>query len=288
LDETLTPLRRRVRAGDLELATREWPGDERPFLLLHGLASNACTWDLVAAILNSRGHHVIACDQRGHGLSDKPAAGYDFEQVSADLRALIDSLGLVAPIVAGQSWGGNVAVDFAARYPGVAAGIVLVDGGFIDLSSRPGSTWESIASDLRPPNLAGTARVDLKRRLGGFHPRWSDRQLEMQLGNFETLPDGSVRPWLTLERHMLILRALWDQKPSALYERVRTPVLIAMAGSGDSERRRRREQEVSRAVSKLERAEVMLFDGADHDIHVDQPEELARWILKCVDEGFFV
>jgi pimeloyl-ACP methyl ester carboxylesterase len=287
LDETVTPLQRRVRAGDLELATREWPGDERPFLLLHGLASNACTWDLVATILNSRGHRVVAYDQRGHGLSDKPAAGYDFELVSADLRALIDSLGLAAPIVAGQSWGGNVVIDFAARYPGVAAGVVLVDGGFIDLSSRLGSTWESIASDLRPPNLVGTARVDLKQRLSGFHPRWSDRQLEMQLGNFETLPDGSVRPWLTLDRHMLILRALWDQKPSALYERVSTPVLIAMAGSGDSERRKRREQEVSRAVSKLERAEVMLFDGADHDIHVDQPEELARWILKSVDEGFF-
>jgi pimeloyl-ACP methyl ester carboxylesterase len=288
LDETLTPLQRRVRAGDLELATREWPGDERPFLLLHGLASNACTWDLVAAILNSRGHRVVAYDQRGHGLSDKPAEGYDFEQAGADLRALIDSLGLVAPIVAGQSWGGNVVIDFAARYPGIAAGIVLVDGGFIDLSSRPGSTWESIASDLRPPNLAGIARVDLKQRLSGFHPRWSDRQLEMQLGNFETLPDGSVRPWLTLERHMLILRALWDQKPSTLYEKARTPVLIAMAGSGDAERRKRREQEVSRAVSKLERTEVMLFDGADHDIHVDQPEELAGWILKCVDEGFFI
>jgi pimeloyl-ACP methyl ester carboxylesterase len=287
LDETLTPLQRRVRAGDLELAIRERPGKERPFLLLHGLASNACTWDLVAEILNSRGHRVIAYDQRGHGLSDKPAAGYDFKQVTADLRALIDSLGLVAPIIAGQSWGGNVVLDFAARYPDVAAGMILVDGGFIDLSSRPGSTWESIAQDLRPPEMAGTPRPQLKQRLSSFHPGWDDFQLEMQLANFETLPDGSVRPWLTLERHMLILRALWEQKPSTLYENVRIPVLIAVAGSGDPERRKRRQQEVSDAVSKLKRAEMKLFEGADHDLHVDRPEELSSWILTRMDDGFF-
>ena len=39
----------------------------------------------------------------------------------------------------------------------------------------------------------------------------------MQMANFETLEDGTIRPWLTLDRHMQILRALWDQKPSQLY-----------------------------------------------------------------------
>ena len=103
--QTLTPVVRRVPAGELQLSIRERPGRERPFLLVHGLASNARTWDGVAQRLNAAGHHVVAIDQRGHGLSDKPSTGYDFAQITSDLRALIESLELRRPILAGQSWG---------------------------------------------------------------------------------------------------------------------------------------------------------------------------------------
>ncbi len=146
MEQALTPRVRSVRAGNLDLSVREWPGEGRPFLLVHGLASNAKTWDGVAQRLNSAGHRAVAVDQRGHGLSDKPASGYGFDDVTADLRALIDSLDMPAPILAGQSWGGNVLIHFAARFPDAASGIVLVDGGTLDLSARPGATWEEVSS----------------------------------------------------------------------------------------------------------------------------------------------
>ena len=90
---------------------RTWPATvsdraKTPFLLVHGLASNARTWDGVAAELARAGHLVVAIDQRGHGLTDKlpVAAGYDFVTVTDDLIRLLDKLGWAAPIVAGQSW----------------------------------------------------------------------------------------------------------------------------------------------------------------------------------------
>jgi pimeloyl-ACP methyl ester carboxylesterase len=287
VESPLTPVVRRLRIGDIELSLREWPGDGTPVLLVHGLASNAKTWERVARRLSAAGHRVAAVDQRGHGLSDKPDTGYGFDEVTSDLRELIQEIDMERPLVAGQSWGGNVVLHFAARYPGAARGVALVDGGFIDLSSRPGATWETVSQQLRPPHLIGTPRDQMIERLRSFHPSWDEEQIEMQMGNFETLSDGTIRPWLTLDRHMEILRALWDQKPSQISERVDEPVLIATADAPDIERRKRRDEELARLLTRLRKAEARHFPGAAHDIHVDQPAELSSWVLDALARGFF-
>ncbi len=287
MEPALTPSVRRVPAGEVEISIREWTGTERPFLLVHGLASNARTWDGVAQRLAKEGHHVVAVDQRGHGLSDKPESGYGFEEVTSDLSALIGALGLQQPILAGQSWGGNVVLHFAARHPDLAAGLVLVDGGFSDLSGRPEATWEDISQRLRPPNLLGTPRAGMIERFRSFHPEWDEGQIEMQMGNYETLDDGTIRPWLSLDHHMAILRSLWDEPPPPLFERVDVGVLMAVADSNDPEQRRSRQENSAAAAARLQRAEVKHFEGAPHDIHVDRPVELADWVLEATRRGFF-
>src|SRR5688500_3652196 len=88
------------------LNIRHHPGTGQPFLLVHGLSSNARLWDETAQHLN--GHPSYAVDLRSHGESDSPDDGYDTTTAAADLAVLIDKLGLDRPIVAGQSWGGNV------------------------------------------------------------------------------------------------------------------------------------------------------------------------------------
>jgi pimeloyl-ACP methyl ester carboxylesterase len=254
---------------------------------VHGLASNARTWDGVAQRLNEAGHTVVAVDQRGHGLSDKPDTGYSFDEVTADIRALIEALGWEKPLVAGQSWGGNVVLDFAARWPDSVAGLVLVDGGFIELSSSPDASWEKVAVDLKPPALAGMARTELAARISEFHPRWTGDMVEMTLDNFETLPDGTVKPWLSLEHHMDILRALWEHKPSQIYGRVTAPVLIAVAESQRPGGNPRKHDEAAAAERGLGRVSLRWFKDAAHDIHVDKPDELAGWMLAAEAEGFF-
>jgi pimeloyl-ACP methyl ester carboxylesterase len=286
LEQTLTPLVNRVRAGDIELSVREWPGEGRPFLLVHGLASNAKTWDGVAQRLYETGHRVVAVDQRGHGLSDKPDDGYGFASIAADLHALIEALGMTRPIVAGQSWGAGVVLHLAADYPDSASGLVLVDGGFTNLA-RPGVSWEETQERMRPPNLLGTPRSQMIERFRGFHPTWDDEQIEMQMGNYETLEDGTIRPWLTLERHMTIVRAIWNEPPSAVQARVGVPVLLAIADPSNPDLKRLRMEGAEAAVGRLQRAESRLFEGAPHDIHVDRPAELSEWMLEAVARGFF-
>jgi len=284
----VSAVERRVRAGEIEIATRQWDGDGRPFVLVHGLASNARTWDLVATALSEAGHRVIAVDQRGHGLSDKPETGYGFDEVTADLASLIEALGLEGPIVAGQSWGGNVAVDFASRYPHLLSGMVLVDGGLIALSQRPGATWEKISVDLKPPNLLGMPREDLIARILADQPGWNEEQLSLQMGNYEALEDGTIRPWLRLEHHMEILWALWNQDATTLVDQLKTPTLMALADSGPQERRAMRVEQAERLeAARPQSVRWRRFEGAAHDIHVDQPDALAAWMLSAVEDGFF-
>ena len=110
------PLEKKVSVGNIELSYRQWKTSGRPILLLHGLASNARIWDLVAPILAEH-YSVIAVDQRGHGKSAKPNEGYDFSTVTEDVITFMDTVNIYNPIIVGHSWGGSVALCLATKYP---------------------------------------------------------------------------------------------------------------------------------------------------------------------------
>ena len=96
-DCAVTALERRVSVAPgvaLHVEWRRGNPEAAPFVLVHGLASNLRLWDGVAAQLHALGHTVVALDQRGHGLSDAPEAGYDLDTAVADLLAVIHALGL--------------------------------------------------------------------------------------------------------------------------------------------------------------------------------------------------
>ena len=145
----------------------DWGGTGRPLILLHGLASSCRIWDFMAPLLADR-FHIFALDQRGHGLSDKPGS-YTFAEVTGDLAAFIEALGLERPIVVGHSWGGGVAVQFAADYPEIPSAIALVDGGFVERSAFD-STWEQAEIMMRPPEIDG---VPVETFIG-FAKKWPD------------------------------------------------------------------------------------------------------------------
>lgn len=275
-------------AEALSLHVRQWDGAGPAFVLIHGLASNCRTWDRVADTLFAAGHRVISVDQRGHGLSDKPANGYDFASVTTDLAALFDLLALDRPLLVGQSWGGNVALAFAARYPGRSRGLGFIDGGFLDIQSRPNSSWETISQELRPPALAGMLLTDLRGRMRFHHPDWTESAIEGALGNFQVFDDGTVRPWLDLDRHMQILRALWEQRPQELYPLIQEPVLICPATSRDNpERTAYKRAEVAAAEAGLRQVSVRWFEETDHDIHMHRPAALAETLLAALQSGIW-
>ncbi len=274
----MSPSVRRLPAtGPVELHGLVWDGDGGdgvPVLLVHGLASNCRTWEAVGGQLHRLGHRVAAVDLRGHGRSDKPDDGYDFATMGDDLLAVIDALGYRRPVVAGQSTGGNLAVDLARRHPDRLAAVVGVDGGSIELQDQ-WPAWDDCGAALAPPRLAGLPVSDIVGHLRQAHPTWDDAGVAATLANLEVLDDGTVRPWLTFDRHLRVLRALWEHRPSTVFPDLDVPVHLLLVDGGDDW------AAAKRAEAKRAEAcgvQVTWFPGADHDVHVELPGEVAAEI----------
>ena len=186
------------------------------------------TWSHQSLRLNSA---VVAMDQRGHGESDKPDRGYDFAAVAQDLHGFVQALGLARPVVVGHSWGGDVALEFAVSHPGVPNGLCFVDGGTIEISSRPDMTLERAKQEMAPPDFTGVTLEQLRERARSWLPETSvNPQLEeIRLANFELLEDNTLRARLSRDNHMRIIEAFWTHRPSLLYPNVECPVLLMPA-----------------------------------------------------------
>ncbi len=262
---------------------RDWRGHGKPMVLLHGLASQSHIYDLVAPRL-AQNYRVVALDQRGHGESAKPDSGYDFESVIGDLLAFLDALKFKRAIIVGHSWGGNVALQFAATYPERVAALVLIDGGFLDFQSNPEMTWERTRELLAPPKLAGTSVNEFKKMLKKYlRDLWKPATERVILANFEILPDQTIRPHLSYENHMRVLRSLWEQRPLKFYARVQCPVLMLPALNDTNDPREKRMQvakrtEITRAEDLMPKSETVWFAHTVHDIPLQRPLKLANVI----------
>lgn len=287
VDPPPRPEARRVPVAEgVALHCVEWSprGSRLPFVLVHGLASNARTWEEVAARLAAAGHPVATLDLRGHGLSDKPGDGYDFTTLGDDVLRVVDALGYDRPVLVGQSMGGNLALDVARRAGRRLAGVGGVDGGVIELGDRF-PVWEECVEALAPPRWDGIRAVEVAARIRRAFPDWSEWGVEATLANFEVAADGTVRPHLTLDRHIRLLRALWEHRPSVQLAAVPVPVLLVLAdrrGGGALPH-----SDAGRAAVALAGARVHHVPDADHDIHVQQPATVADLLAEAAADGFF-
>jgi len=261
------------------------------YVLVHGLASNARLWDGVARRLAGAGRRSAAVDLRGHGGSDKPEAGYDFETISGDLRRLVAALGpgFERPVLAGQSWGASVVLDFAVRHVDLTSGIVLVDGGLTDLRDAF-PTWDICWERLAPPQLIGLPLSSVEGYFRSAHADWPEEGVEGSLGNFEIRPDRTIAPWLSRVHHRAIIESMWGQRTADLWHRLRVPALIVPVDGGESDwtkaKRAGADAAVAAAGSSGVPVRVRWFKG-DHDIHAQHPAELTEAILSADRDGLF-
>ena len=281
---------KQIQLRGLTFHYRDWRGDGPPLVLLHGLASNCRIWDLVSPLLTPR-FTVYALDQRGHGQTGAPDHGYEFESVCADLHAFIQSLGLDRPLLAGHSWGGNVVLQYAVDYPNSTAGIIMVDGGTIEIVSMPGMNWQNAQVRMAPPDFTGITWEGLLERVkaGDLGALWGPEVEEFFRANFRVDPPGEVRPYLTRENHMQCVRALWEHKPSQLFRRVEVPVLVVPAWRAPRSDREAlftnsKVKMVNLAKDLLKDCEVHWMEDSIHDIPLQRPQQLADTIIAFAEE----
>jgi pimeloyl-ACP methyl ester carboxylesterase len=131
-------IRKTAPAGGHALAYQEaGPADGPVVVLLHGLASDADTWDKAIGLLAGRGLRVLAVDLLGHGQSDKPDNDYLLDDFAESLALFMDVLGIPSATLCGHSFGGAIAMFFGTRYPDRVDRLVLVSAGGLGREVHP-------------------------------------------------------------------------------------------------------------------------------------------------------
>jgi pimeloyl-ACP methyl ester carboxylesterase len=111
-------------------------GDGPPLLLIHGWPQAWYAWRMLMPTL-AGDFELIAVDQRGMGLSDKPKDGYDTATLANDLAALMDALGHERFAVYGTDTGMTIAYALAADHGNRVERLVVSEAPLPGISPSP-------------------------------------------------------------------------------------------------------------------------------------------------------
>ncbi|MFE6775462.1 alpha/beta fold hydrolase [Streptomyces sp. NPDC057702] len=101
-------------------------GDGPALVLLHSGVCDRRMWDAQWPALVDAGYRLVRCDLRGFG--ETPAADRSHSDAE-DVRELLDTLDIGQAALVGSSYGGRIALEFAARWPERASALVLLCAG---------------------------------------------------------------------------------------------------------------------------------------------------------------
>ena len=283
---TMAPTEHWANVRDLRMRYLDWYGDGPPILALHGLASSAHWYDIVAPLLRDR-YRIVAPDQRGHGQTTQAPDGYGWHSVASDAVGLLDLLGIEKAVVFGHSWGGNVAVATAAHYPERVAALVMIDGGFFSPQMIPGATWEAFSQRLSPRDVSGTRAEFLARMQSQLAMCWND-EIKRIVQTMVYEEDGQIYDILRPQNQAQVIRAMWDDPASDAWQRIECPSIIVPAGPtaerANSDFAVTRRRMVNLAAENIPNCRVHWIPETVHDIGYHKPQELADAILAFLDD----
>lgn len=208
---TAEPRRQYRSVPEGEVWTLEWTaaGPHAPWLhFAHATGMNAELYRPLLARLSDE-FNIVASDARGHGhtrLPADPAAMTSWRTYQDDLGVLLAGYGRTEPwLLAGHSMGGTTTLELAARTPGLARAVLLVEPATVPFASAAAFEAQRSAGALAPSPMAEQAarrrRVFASRdemrgryRGRGVFATWGDEWLDAYLdGGTEALADGQVQ-----------------------------------------------------------------------------------------------
>ncbi len=173
-------------------------------ILIHGFGDTGDMWTKLAADL-VRDHTVVVPDLRGMGLSAKPADGYDKWNQAADMRAVLDALGIDRTAVVGHDIGTMVAYAYAARYRDKTEKLVVMD------APVPGvPPWDEV---VRSPLLwhFDLGGPDMERLVKGRERIYLDRFWNDFAGTPSRIGEATRRHYAALYAQPGAMRAAFAQ-----------------------------------------------------------------------------
>ena len=253
----------------VELYCEERGKGPLPLILVHGFPFEHSLWNEVAAQLESE-TRLLLPDLRGYGLSPTPEGIYTMEAMAADLKALLDRLGIQRVALSGHSMGGYVALAFAEAYPERLAGLAMVmSAAAADAPERKTARYQQAEEIARQG--VGILEGSLER----YSPSVEVRE--------------RVRGWMRRARPAAVQGALMGmaERPDRLevLAGLRVPVEI-ISGDLDILIPQERSREMA---EKLWDGNLTILPGAGHMPMLEMPAStgaaLRAFMARCVNAG---
>jgi pimeloyl-ACP methyl ester carboxylesterase len=142
-----------IARGDVSLAVSD-DGAGAAVVLLHGLSASRRYVVMGSTALQRAGYRVIAYDARGHGASSPaPApAAYGYDELTADLVAVLDGLGIERAVLAGASMGAHTILRLALELPERVAALAVITPGYDPVAHDDPARlarWDALSDALR-------------------------------------------------------------------------------------------------------------------------------------------
>jgi proline iminopeptidase len=219
-------------------------------------------------------HQVIYIDHRANGRSTGEQSTLTLAQWGDDVKAFCDVLGIVKPVVYGNSFGGMVAMAYAARHPDHPSKLILsstaarmrFDETYRMMEERGGKDARAIAERFWTTTDDGAIADYMRVCMPFYNPPGGNAELQAQARRRAILRGDTLRYFSTGEMRNMDARAG--------LAKIKCPTLITV---GDYDPitpvicSREIHEAMPRNVSRLE-----VFKGAGHGVHRDQPDEAER------------
>lgn len=248
-------------------------GSGAPIVFVHGGGMSHEFWEQQVYFFADT-HQAVAYDLRGHGESDKPPHGHEFDRFERDLEALLKHLGLGKITLVCHAVGGYVGLLYALRHPELLSRLVLVSSSarFLGADEERGGFsnefWNDYREGLARDKIGATARL-VDRMFYYKDPGQATRQAVLNI----------MLQWPLYALKLMGQDAEKINFENQLHE-IATPTLV-IHGRHD---RKQRFSGASFLSSKLPNGRLCVFEESAHIPPLEEPERFNQVLMDFLRE----
>jgi pimeloyl-ACP methyl ester carboxylesterase len=255
----------------------DW-GAGQPVVFVHSWALNSDMWAYQMPHFVAAGLRCVAYDRRGHGRSDRPGDGYDYDTFADDLAALIESLDLREITLVGHSAGGGDVVRYLSRHGDDRVERVVLLAPVTPLLARTEDNPDGIDSSL----LAASAEA-----LMSDVPKWCADNAPAFFGTTPVSP--GLGDWVTRQIVDTPLKVLLDTaaafSTTDFRDELAALAVPALVVHGDLDASAPIDITGRRTAELIPGGRLLVYEGSGHGLYAADHRRVNADVLAFVHEG---
>ncbi|AIM37273.1 hypothetical protein KO02_11660 [Sphingobacterium sp. ML3W] len=303
--------RKDMQVKNVRLSYLEWgnlDNKDKVLIWLHGSLSNAYEFYPYADSIVKSGYRVISIDQYNAGKTPLPNFDASFDDLSIDIKCLMDSLGIEKAVIGGFSRGAFLATHIYKTMPQYVSALILEDGGSVAFAtSYLKLDEESLKRKLKDVDLP----AEVVDKYSGYFSHKFDAykslyDADINTNQFEIL--SYLKPqnnqWITYRgqfeyNHMQdslhmaevifhkpnvskYAKSIVEVKPTDIFKDLATPVLI-MDANAEQDPIPVRIENRELAMKHPQFIKLVVFEDVAHNIHYTYPSRFLHEVISFLD-----